>query len=276
MLRNILAAALRHLARSRLYTAISVLGLAVGLSVALLVALVIRNQYSYDHDVPGYERTYAVVRDYMPMLAQDMRERFAQVESAARVIEQPHRLQRDGRVAREVVRWVDPEFALVLPQPEYAGDVAAALRVPDGLVLSRSYARRFFGRDAPLGETLMLDGHAMVVRAVIEDPRPNTTHAVRHILAAGVSSFSPMLEAERYGGMVTQIDEERNKKVSVRVSLMTYVRLKPGAELNVLLEQMKQAQPPRSPLGAGMHGPSWCVSTASTPMKSCIRGSRAA
>lgn len=39
MLRNMLAAALRHLACSRWYMAISVLGLAVGLCVALLVAL---------------------------------------------------------------------------------------------------------------------------------------------------------------------------------------------------------------------------------------------
>src|SRR5690606_33861148 len=133
----------------------------------------------------------------------------------------------------------------------YAGDVAAALRTPDGLVLSRSYARRFFGRDAPLGETLTLDGHAMVVRAVIQDPRPNATHVVRHVLAAGVSSFSPMLEAERHRGMITQVDEERDTKVSVPVSMMTYVRLEPGAELSVLLDQMKLVSPPPTSIGRG-------------------------
>jgi putative ABC transport system permease protein len=234
-----------------LYTAISVLGLAVGLCVALLVALVIRNQYSYDHDVAGYERTYAVVRDYMPTLAQEMRTKFPQVESAARVIEQAKRVQRDGREVRELVYWVDPEFTAALPQPAYAGDVTAALRTPDGLVLSRSYARRFFGRDAPLGETLTLDGHDMVVRAVIADPSPNATHAVRHVLASGVASFSPMLEAERYNGMTVQVDEETGRKVSVPVSMMTYVRLKPGSELGSLQEQMQRVPPPSTSIGRG-------------------------
>jgi len=247
MLHNMLAAALRHLARGRLYTVISVLGLAVGLCVALLVALVIRNQYSYDHDVPGYERTYAAVNDMrLASLAQPLQLLFPQVESVARVIEQPLRLQYDGRVAREVVSWVDADFALTLPQPSYAGDITAALRAPDGLVLSRSYARRFFGRDAPLGETLTLDGHDMVVRAVIEDPRPNTTHAVRHILAAAAASFSPMLEAEKYGGMITQVDEERGRKISVPASQTMYVRLKPGAGLRVLQERMRQVPAPRT------------------------------
>jgi len=256
MLRNMLAAALRHLARGRLYTMISVLGLAVGLCVALLVTLVIRNQYSYDHDVPGYERTYATSEPRMIELARPLLRLFAQVQAVARVIEQPLRLQYDANVVREMVYWVDADFASVLPQPSYAGDVAAALRAPDGLVLSRSYARRFFGRDAPLGETLTVGGHDMVVRAVIEDPRPNATHAVRHILAAAVASSSPMLEAEKSGGMITQVDEERpGRKVSVPATAVVYVRLKPGTSPRVLRERMKQVPPPLT-RSLGKIGPS--------------------
>ena len=58
MFRNCLAAALRHLARNKLYAAISVLGLSVGLCTALLAALVIHNQLSHDHFIPGYDRIY--------------------------------------------------------------------------------------------------------------------------------------------------------------------------------------------------------------------------
>ncbi len=53
--RNCLAAALRHLARNKLYTAISVLGLSVGLCTALLAALVIRNELGHDHFISGYD-----------------------------------------------------------------------------------------------------------------------------------------------------------------------------------------------------------------------------
>src|ERR1700722_12787531 len=66
MFRNCLAAALRHLARNKLYTAISVLGLSVGLCAALLAALVIRNELSHDHFIPGYDRIYMVVTAITP------------------------------------------------------------------------------------------------------------------------------------------------------------------------------------------------------------------
>src|SRR5580693_3332754 len=66
MFRNCLAAALRHLGRNKLYTAISVLGLSVGLCTALLAALVIHNQLSHDHFIPGYDRIYLVASAITP------------------------------------------------------------------------------------------------------------------------------------------------------------------------------------------------------------------
>src|SRR5665213_841209 len=66
MFRNCLAAALRHLARNKLYTAISVLGLSIGLCTALLAALVIHNELSHDHFIPEYDRIYMAVSAITP------------------------------------------------------------------------------------------------------------------------------------------------------------------------------------------------------------------
>jgi putative ABC transport system permease protein len=66
MLRNYLAAALRNLARGKLYASISILGLALGICAALLMALVLRNQYTYEHFIPGYERIYVAVSTLIP------------------------------------------------------------------------------------------------------------------------------------------------------------------------------------------------------------------
>src|ERR1700744_3298141 len=60
MLRNYLAAALRNLARNRLYAAINIVGLAVGFAAAILIALFVRDEFSYDTWVPGHERTYRI------------------------------------------------------------------------------------------------------------------------------------------------------------------------------------------------------------------------
>src|SRR5262249_44403065 len=150
MIRNVLAAALRHLARSRLYTAVSVAGLAVGLCVVLMVALVIRNQYSYDHDLPGYQRTWVVLMEMTRpgqapqysalMLPRDVAVEMeaARVGSTSRVTTATMDVEVAGKRVRETVHWADAAFPEVLPQKVYAGDAAAALRTPDGVMLSRS------------------------------------------------------------------------------------------------------------------------------------------
>ena len=55
MFRNYLAAALRNLARNRLYAAINIVGLAVAMAAALLALLYLRHELSYDAFLPGQE-----------------------------------------------------------------------------------------------------------------------------------------------------------------------------------------------------------------------------
>ena len=58
MFRNYLVTALRNLARNRLYAAISILGLAVAFTAAILIGQFVRNEFSYDRWIPGYEQVY--------------------------------------------------------------------------------------------------------------------------------------------------------------------------------------------------------------------------
>src|SRR5580698_8236950 len=98
MLRNYLTAALRNLVRNKLYAAINIIGLAVGFTAALLIAVFVRDEFSYDKWIPGYERTYLVyehvtLNDRPPMtvnvsfsdIAKWMENEFPEVESAARL-----------------------------------------------------------------------------------------------------------------------------------------------------------------------------------------------
>src|SRR6266850_2368654 len=76
MFRNYLAAALRNLVRNKLYAAINIVGLTVAFAAALLIALFLRDEYSYDTWIPDHERTY-IIRDEgrpsldFPMLVRD-------------------------------------------------------------------------------------------------------------------------------------------------------------------------------------------------------------
>ena len=60
MLRNYFVTALRNLGRNWLYGAISILGLAVAFTAALLIAQFVRNEFSYDRWLPGVDHVYKI------------------------------------------------------------------------------------------------------------------------------------------------------------------------------------------------------------------------
>lgn len=60
MLHNYLAAALRNLLRNGAYAIINILGLTLGFAAAILIALFVRDEYSYDRFIPDHDRIYKV------------------------------------------------------------------------------------------------------------------------------------------------------------------------------------------------------------------------
>src|ERR1700679_826231 len=60
MITNYLRAALRTITRHKLYSSLNILGLAIGMAVALTIGLWAYYQYSYDRFLPGYADCYQV------------------------------------------------------------------------------------------------------------------------------------------------------------------------------------------------------------------------
>jgi putative ABC transport system permease protein len=240
MIRHILIAAWRNMAANRLISAIAILGLAVGIAAALLMAAVIRNQLSFDHFIPGHERTYlAVTRDNprfvkptlcpaipycqrgAPTLAAKLKLAAPEIEAVTRLAytegfngDEPLTLRAGAVTAQEMLYWADPNAFDVLPLPVLQGDLATALAHPDGIVLPRAMAQKYFGSDDVVGRTILLEGHPMIVRAVIQDLPANGTGLMSGIFAAGTAAFSPIAPNQKGGPPV-----------------YTYLRLKPGASV---------------------------------------------
>jgi putative ABC transport system permease protein len=136
---------------------------------------------------------------------------FPDVEAITRLARSSRWVGRDQANTWERVAWTDPDFFKVLPYPVLAGDPIAALHDPGGLVLTRKMARKYFGVDAPIGETLLVQApsgdaplfatpHPMRVRAVLQDV-PRRTHLEQfEIFASGRAAWSPLaLEDQRPG-----------------------------------------------------------------------------
>jgi len=189
MFRNYLSAAVRNLLRNKLVSIINIAGLAVGFAAAILIALYIRYELSFDDSLPGERQVYRLsVTVKQPgaepviwdggdfFMAEHLKLDYPEVQMTARVVGPFLSVRRGELEFHEAVTCVDPDFFRMLPFPAIAGDLAAALDSPDGLVLTRTLARKYFGDEDPLGQTLEFNRNAtMRVRAVIED-LPGNSH----------------------------------------------------------------------------------------------------
>jgi putative ABC transport system permease protein len=231
MFRNYLVTALRNLARNRLYAAISILGLAVAFTAAILIAQFVRNEFSYDRWIPGYQQVYKVTDHILhpgqaPMtsdlatagVAARLRAQFPGAVAVARLVVDANtplrRRPGDTPVYDRSFGWADPDMFKVLPLPVLAGDLHAALQQPDTVVITRRMARKYFGRDLPIGETLQVQAvepmpvgrpypslesfpwHSLRVTAVLKD-LPSNTNLVTEIFASGRSAYSDLAFLDR-------------------------------------------------------------------------------
>ena len=246
MFRSYLSAALGNLSRNWLYAGVTILGLAISFAAAILIGLYVRDEYSFERFIPDYQRVYRLKADMQfpgqkvqsmdittSTAAANFRLDFPEAEQVARLTGSDSVLKRGDSSATETVAWADPGFFKVMRLPVLAGDADAALEAPDGLVLTREMARKYFGQDEPLGRTIQLNTamdslsglppdemalvttfHPMRVMAVLKDI-PSDTHLSARIFAAGRSPYSP-----------TSLDDRHPSPFNL--GQLTYVKLKPG------------------------------------------------
>src|SRR6201999_1420775 len=60
MFKNYFKTAWRNLVHNKVYSALNILGLAIGMTVSLLIGLWVYYQYSYDRFLPGNQQAYQV------------------------------------------------------------------------------------------------------------------------------------------------------------------------------------------------------------------------
>ncbi len=253
MLRNYLAAALGNLGRNWLYAGITILGLTVSFAAAILIGLFLRDEYSFDRFFPDQERVYRVetnieapgskpwrLAQTLSTVGQYMKLDFPEAERIARATPMNWTVRQGAVETPEMILWADPDFFRVLRLPVLAGDPDAALAAPDGLVITRKVARKYFGEDAPIGKALSLrisgpagapdagpfgGVHVMRVMAVLQDI-PSNSHLSAEVYGAGNAAFSPLAVMDRAPSPFS-------------VSHLTYVKFKPGTSAAAMRERLK-------------------------------------
>src|SRR5450756_688021 len=145
---------------------------------------------------------------------------FPEIEMTTRLAPGSSNLRQGNIESSVALYWADANFFRIFPMKVIAGDPDAALNRPDGLVLTRKIARRYFGRDDVVGKALEIDRrYTMHVAAVIED-LPSNSHLSADVFAPGIASFSAL-------ALLDAADPNALRPENV----YTYVRFRPGAQV---------------------------------------------
>ena len=184
MLRNYLKTAFRSLWKSKGFSAINIIGLAIGLSTCLLILIFVMDELSYDRYNVKADRIYRLDGDIKfggnhfilavapapagPAVRRD----YPEVEKEVRFRQQGGRLVKKGdqNIQEDAVVFADSTLFDVFTLPMISGDPHTALVDAHTVVITERMARKYFNAVDVVGRTLMInDTVPYKVTGVIRD-----------------------------------------------------------------------------------------------------------
>lgn len=229
MLKNYIKIAWRNLLRNKGFTAINIIGLAIGMAGALMIMLWLQNMLTMDRYHEKSDRLYVINnRDNhqgssfawpytAKILGEEMIKSFPDIESFSRIGNQYAFLTtyQDKKIKTNF-SIVDPGFFNMFSFPIVSGDKTGLLKDSKSIVLTEKKAFDLFGNEDPIGKIIKIDSVNQVkVQAVIKDIPANSS-----------LDFEGLLSWE-YAKSIGYYDENWSNN-----SVITYVLLKQGVNLS--------------------------------------------
>jgi putative ABC transport system permease protein len=224
MFRNYLITALRNFARHKLYSFINIAGLTVGLTCAIFVILLVRDELSYDKWIPGTENLYRIdgtfhvpgqppIKSmYAAFVVPDaMKAQIPDVTAAVHLEFYPMTVGTGNRQFLDHVDVVSTNFFEIIQLPLIAGSPAAVFAHPESAVITESAARKYFGGAPALGKTLRVGGQCLfgpgvegctvreatvLVTGIVRD-LPHNTQLTGDVFIPNTSAADPMSPAAK-------------------------------------------------------------------------------
>ena len=210
MIKNYLLVAFRNLKHKKIFSAINVLGLAIGISASLVIFLIVQYHHSFDRFEKDRERIFRVVSDYKGQdgeghtrgvqgpLADAVKKEISGPElTVAYRYYNALKLAVPGKVENNPTLF-KPKDNVIFAGPEYfqmfsyhwlAGSASTALASPGQVVLSESRAKLYFPSapfDQLIGKKMIYDDTVIAVIAGIVqdfDKQGNTDFLFREFIS---------------------------------------------------------------------------------------------
>ena len=171
MLKNYLKSSLRFLKRSKVYTTINLAGLSIGLAVAILIGLWIKNELSFDRYNKNADRIYRVTTHFA-MSKIGVINAMSSI-SAANALRKISGVQNvasfEGMLGKAIIKYnntefeeknftyADSNFFKVFTIRFIEGNPSMSLNSPNTVVINESLAKIIFHNENPIGKSLSLN-----------------------------------------------------------------------------------------------------------------------
>lgn len=207
MFKSFFIVAIRNLRRNRLYTAINVLGLALGIACCMVIFVIVKYETSFDDYHRKADRIYRVNLNqqtaqgrrldgcnYSP-LAEAIRSEVSGLEEVTGVYcLQVYQFSKDDKLFEsKYAFFADQNYFNVFDVVWIAGNQKLALSSPNSAVVTDSFAEAFLGGGNALGSTFTLENKlTLTVTGIVKAPPTNTDHPYSILISySSLKSFIP-------------------------------------------------------------------------------------
>ncbi len=209
MLKNHIKIAWRNLKTDRMFSVLNILGLSIGLTIAILLFAFINFELGFDNQYTKKDDIYRVLvntDDDMfnsevwatapAALAPALKNDAPDVKYAARMLQ--HGFGQSAFVnvdnsnfTENRLFWCDPELFTIFGIEMVKGDAERTLQRPNTVAISESTAKKYFGDADPMGKSIKVDNrHELEVTAVFKDFPSNSTLDANLIASFNTRGFA--------------------------------------------------------------------------------------
>lgn len=243
MLKNYFKTAWRNLRKNRVYSFINIGGLAIGMSVAMIIGLWVWDEVSFDKAHKNYNRlaqAWQFVKfdaeksayNSVPIpLASEIRKKYPEVDAVSVSTYNRDAILSSGE--KKLTRtgmYAEPDFPKMMT-PEMIAGTGNGLNDLHSILVSQSLAKALFADEDPLNKVIRLDNKTEAkVTGVYKDFPINSTFKETFFIAPW-KLFTTM---DEYGNYANDKWDEN--------SFQIFVQLKDGADINNLSAKIKDTR----------------------------------
>ena len=187
MLKSYFKTAWRNFLKNKLFSAINLIGLSVGIAAVLLIGIYFQNELSYDTFHKNKDSLYRVGFEffnqgkslgkgstYTPPFGPEAQAQFPEIQSFCRISMHHEAFMAKGenKIKSSDICYADSTFFQLFSFKLRSGNRATVLKQPYSIVLTTALSEKLFGNENAVGKTVRVDGKDNYMVTGVTDAAP--------------------------------------------------------------------------------------------------------